>query len=195
MKASNTRRKTVLRQRHLAATRELLLDALVAELDAGQTLQLSYLALARRAGVSVPTVYRHFPTHDDLIDALTKRVTVALGIREYPRTREGIVATARALFPIYDRHAALIQAQLAAGLAGTVRKRERHRRVGAFEQVLASAVPQLAPERRRAAAGVLAHLFSAQAWQRLRDEAGLTGEAAGEITAWAVDVLWRALEK
>ena len=47
-----------------------------------------------RKGVSVRTIYRHFPTRDDLIDELSRRVSSVMGLREYPRTRDGVVATA-----------------------------------------------------------------------------------------------------
>jgi hypothetical protein len=44
------------------------------------------------------------------------------------------------------------------------------------------------------AAGILHLLVSANTWHRLRDELDLDGAHSGEITAWAVDTLWRALE-
>lgn len=182
-----------LRERHNATTRELILEALVGQLVEVGAFDFSYYELARRAGVSVPTVYRHFATRELLFEALGKRVNAVVGLREYPRTRDGVAATVRALFPKFDQHAALIRAQMQAGFTGT-RQVARHRRVGLFDQVMAVALPNLTAERRREAAGLMTCLVSAHIWQRLRDELDLDGTRSGELTAWAVDTLWRALE-
>jgi hypothetical protein len=64
-----------------------------------------------------------------------------------------------------------------------------------MQVALAAGIPRLAAERRRAVAGVLNCLVSATTWERLRDESGLDGGEGGEVTAWAVETLWRALER
>lgn len=183
-----------LRSRLADTTRDVILDALVAQLADREALDISYAELARRSGVSIQTLYRHFPTRGDLLDALTRRVGVAVGLRQYPHTREGVVQIVRALFPRFDAHAALLTAQIHAGTASSTRAKGRTRRVSAFQDVLTAATPHLSAERRRAAAGILNVLVSATTWHRLREEVGLDGVASGEITAWAVDALWRALE-
>jgi len=184
--------RSKLRDRHDQATRELILDGLVALLSERGGFELSYFEIARRAGVSVRTLYRHFPRREDLFDALTRRVNTVVSF-DYPRSRDGIVGVIRVVFATYDRHAPLIAAQLQAGL-GRVRHRGRVKRVGLMNDILATALPHLPADRRAAAAGLFTCLFSATIWQRLRDEVGVDGSRSGEITAWAVDTLWRALE-
>ncbi len=186
--------RSPLRAKLAETTRGAIVDALVAQLTEDGGAGVNYAALARRAQVSIQTLYRHFPTRDALLDALTRRVERAMGLRELPHDRDGVLATVRALFPRFDRHAALFAAQVHAGTRSRVRARGRSRRASAFEEVLAKATPHLRPERRRAAAGILHFLVSANTWHRLRDELGLDGAQSGEITAWAVDTLWRALE-
>jgi AcrR family transcriptional regulator len=183
-----------LRSRLADTTRAVILDALVAQLADRDALDISYAELARRAGVSIQTLYRHFPTRGDLLDSLTRRVGAAVGLRDYPHTRDGVTALVRALFPRFDDHAALLTAQIHAGSASTTRAKGRSRRASAFQEVLGTATPHLSAERRRAAAGILHVLVSATTWHRLREELGLDGAASGDITAWAVDTLWRALE-
>jgi AcrR family transcriptional regulator len=184
---------SALRARLAETTRTVILDALVVELGERGAFDFSYYELARRAGVSVRTIYRHFKTRDDLLDALSRRLNKEVAF-EYPRSREGLVALIRVLFPRFDRHAALIGAQLQAGLGGRVRARARHKRASVMQEVLTERLPHLPTERVRAVSGVLGCLISASSWQRLRDELGLPGEESGEVTAWAVDTLWRALE-
>ncbi len=185
-------KRSPLRARLDETTRGLIIDALVAQLNEQGAFDFSYFELARRAGVSVRTIYRHFPARQDLFDALSRRVNTSVGF-EYPRSRDGLVAVVRALFPIFDQNAALLSAQMQVGL-GKVRARGRSKRVGVMQEVIALAVPHLAQDRHRAAAGVLTCLLSAATWQRLREEIGLEGAQSGEIVAWAVDTLWRALE-
>jgi AcrR family transcriptional regulator len=185
---------SALRSRLTNTTRQVIVDALVAQLAERDVLDISYAELARRAGVSIQTLYRHYPTRADLHDALTRRVGAALAISDYPQTREGVVALVRALFPRFDANAQLLVAQIHAGAGGESRAKGRKRRGNAFQVVLASAVPTVPAERRRAAAGVMNLLVSVNTWYRLRDELGLDGAAIGDIAAWAVDALWRALE-
>lgn len=175
-------------------TRDAIVDAFVSQLSDDGGFDVNYAALARRAQVSIQTLYRHFPTRDALLDALTRRVGIAMALRELPHDRDGVLATVRALFPRFDRHAALFTAQARTGTRSRIRARGRSRRASAFEEVLAKATPHVRADRRRAAAGILHLLVSANTWHRLREEIGLDGAQSGEITAWAVDTLWRALE-
>src|SRR6478672_4824602 len=58
-----------LREAQLELTRQKVLDA-VLELVADQSMdRLSVPLVAQRSGVSIATIYRHFPTKDALLDA------------------------------------------------------------------------------------------------------------------------------
>ena len=188
------RSKSLLRAKLQQATRDVIVDALIAQLLESGAYDLTYFALARRSGVSVRTIYRHFPTLEDLLDELSRRVNAVMALKDLPKNREGTVALVRALFLTFDRHASVVAAQIQAGLAGKVRAQKRHKRVSLVDTVFAATMPHLGAERRRAVAGLIAVLFSANTWARLRDEIGLDGTQSGEVTAWAIDTLWRALE-
>lgn len=71
MRSSQTRRTyaSPLREDQASATRTRILDALLARYAAGQH-DLSIPALSRFAGVSIPTIYRHFPTRAALLEAV-----------------------------------------------------------------------------------------------------------------------------
>lgn len=183
----------VVREKLRDTVKNLIVDALVGQLAESGTFDLTYFALARRSGVSVRTIYRHFPKRDDLLDELSRRVNVVMGIKEYPRTRDGTVALVKTLFATFDQNAPLVSAQVQAG-HGRVRARARHKRVSLFDTVFAATLPNLPTGRRRAAAGLLTVLLSANTWARMREETGIDGAQSGEVTAWAIDTLWRALE-
>src|SRR5687767_1255825 len=61
-----------------AQTRDLILDALVRVMARGVA-ELSMPAVAREAGVSLRTVYRHFPTKRDLLAALDAHLAARIG--------------------------------------------------------------------------------------------------------------------
>src|SRR5690349_2515902 len=98
------RSKSLLRAKLQQATRDVIVDALIAQLLESGAYNLTYFALARRSGVSVRTIYRHFPTLEDLLDELSRRVNTVIALKETPRNREGTVALVRALFATFDRH-------------------------------------------------------------------------------------------
>ncbi|MEZ5378550.1 MAG: TetR/AcrR family transcriptional regulator [Acidimicrobiales bacterium] len=62
-----------------AATREAILDATIVVMGEGVE-SFSIPAVAARAGVSVPTVYRYFPDKEALLDAAAERVRDGLGV-------------------------------------------------------------------------------------------------------------------
>ncbi|HEX7134913.1 MAG TPA: helix-turn-helix domain-containing protein [Iamia sp.] len=58
-----------LRAAHMAETRRRILDAVNSLLAEEHPASLSVPAVARRAGVSTATIYRHFPSKEALLDA------------------------------------------------------------------------------------------------------------------------------
>jgi AcrR family transcriptional regulator len=69
----------------------------------------SHAMIAKRAGVSIPTVYKYFPTGDDLIPACTglvaSRAPMALDQRLFdghPRVADRVRILARALFQVHE---------------------------------------------------------------------------------------------
>jgi len=63
-----------LRDSQAQRTRELILDALTDLLATNSPQEVTTRAIAERAGVSQPTVYRHFPDRQALLEGLTARV-------------------------------------------------------------------------------------------------------------------------
>src|SRR5688572_26843189 len=59
-----------LREEQAESTRERILAGLCELLGAGDVEDLSVPKVAEHAGVSVPTVYRYFPSRKDLFDGL-----------------------------------------------------------------------------------------------------------------------------
>src|SRR5258707_14365906 len=88
-----------LRREWAAQTRERIVDAglqLAHELPVWDWRALTIRAAAERAGVSEPTVYRHFPGEREFHDAVMQRLEEQAGVTlEGLRLEEGADATAR----------------------------------------------------------------------------------------------------
>lgn len=87
-------------------TRQAVLDA-VGRVLGGGIEKLTMPAVAREAGVSLPTVYRYFPDKRALLDAAAADVRERAGVPSYsPRSLAEIVAATRRVFAsIPDRSA------------------------------------------------------------------------------------------
>lgn len=68
-----TTRRESLRDRQAEATRQSIVDAFLELAHEANSVSISMPAVARRAGVSVRTLYRYFATKDDLQDAVAYR--------------------------------------------------------------------------------------------------------------------------
>lgn len=77
-----------LRQEQLAVTRHRIITALGDLIESRHPLDITMSAVAKQAGVSEPTVYRHFATKRDLF--------AALGSDLYKQTTAGVVPTSLA---------------------------------------------------------------------------------------------------
>src|SRR5262245_20247323 len=101
-----------IRDAQVEQTRAHLLDTARALLAEGGLDALTLPKLAQAAGVSVPTVYRHFPTVDDLtrafLESLRPRVGQTLE-RQLPEDPGRLPALPRENYPRYEAEAALLR--------------------------------------------------------------------------------------
>jgi AcrR family transcriptional regulator len=183
-----------LRRAQAAGTRDRILEAVSELVAAGAIGELTVPAVAARAGVTVRTVYRHFPTRADMVDAMQKWALQRMGALTWPKDVEELLAFPVPLFEAFDRNRPLVEAQLgAAGIA--VRREGKQRRVELLRDTLAEILARCPAETQRAALGVIKQLLSASAWQALREDVGLDGTQAGRAVAWAIGALVEDLRR
>lgn len=145
--------RSPLRQQQAAATRARILRV-CAELVARRTsLDIAIPELARAAGVSQPTIYRHFPTKRDLFNALAtlqfERVTAGFD----PRSPDELAAALPTFFQRALELEGLLRWTLATPL-GSAGRPTRVRRLAMLQR--AAAIPSDDPE--------MAELLSCRAW-------------------------------
>ncbi len=178
-----------LRERQAEQTRELILQALTDQLAEGGLADFNIPAVGRRAGISVRTVYRYFPTRDALLAAVGDWIERRLIAVPLPHTPGEIADHAEQAFALFEEHSQLILAQIESELGRAVRGPGRKRRIEAQSLALQDATAHLDPAAARAAAAVVSYLAGSLAWKTLREEFDMSGHESGVTVAWAIRTL------
>jgi AcrR family transcriptional regulator len=184
--------RSALRAEHTERTRELLLEAVVRRVVADGRFDLSLPVVAREAGVSVPTVYRHFATLDDLLEGVAEHIAHRVGVDTIPEDPAALPQHARALFAACDENEATVRARLLTPQGGEIRKRMGRHRPARLVKATRKAAPALGDEEVQALAGILRVLLSSSCWQMLKDEFDVPGRRSGVAVGWAISTLLRA---
>jgi AcrR family transcriptional regulator len=171
------------------ATRERILSAVAELLERGETDELTVPGVAAASGVSLRTVYRYFPTREQLLDAAGRWIGAELLRHPYPQTLDEIAELFRVGCRDFDERPALVRAMALSELGRSVRASRRRERLKAIRQALDDEVGGLPEEERRRAEAVLAYPHNMLAYATLREESGLSGEEIGEALAWAIKTL------
>lgn len=186
-----------LREEQVRKTRDLILDALTELLADRRSDEITTREIAAQAGVSQPTVYRHFPDRTALLAGLTARVNELRGESESdgydldsidevgPRIEW--LFRASDTIPVEMRAEALLNAD--PRRFGDDTRRHSEEMLG----VVAVEFPELDDRQHAQLAGLLRCLGSTQTWLRMREEFGVPGVEAGPLVRWAVDTLVHAI--
>jgi AcrR family transcriptional regulator len=151
--------------------------------------------VAARAGVSVPTLYRNFPSLDALGDAFWTWVEPQLGTLASIESADDLAPFTERLFEQFAEHQSLIRAMLASRPGLRIRERSVQRRNQVFQRALAPLTRRMPERDARAVTAVCKVLSSGHVWQLMHEDWGLAGAEAGRTVAWAMRVLIDALRK
>ncbi|MEI4474048.1 TetR/AcrR family transcriptional regulator [Frigidibacter sp. MR17.24] len=181
-----------LRDEKARATREAILQALY-DLMAAAEGEIGMEAIAQRAGVQKRTIFRHFSTKEELFAAFWPWLNARIGASVSPATTRDIVEGPRRAFPLFEEHEPAMRAALHSRTGremrnGTVEARRQH-----FAAALAPVCAALAPDEARRVTALAHLLYSASAWEVLKDYGGLSGAQAGEAASWALGVILSAV--
>src|ERR687892_439738 len=92
-----------LREQQAELTRELILKAVAERLELDDPGEISVPEIAAASGVSLRTVYRYFPTRDELLTAAAEWINERVfGGMPYVDTLDGLVAHLREAFERFD---------------------------------------------------------------------------------------------
>jgi AcrR family transcriptional regulator len=184
-----------LREQHAEVTRDRILAAVVELLERGEAEELTMPGVAEAAGISLRTVYRYYPTREDLLEAAGRWIGDELLRHPYPQTLDEVAELFRVGCRDFDEHPGLVRALALSRLGQSVRGYRRRERLDAISRALRREVGDLSEDELRRAEAVLAYLHNMLAYTVLREESGLAGDEIGEALGWAIDTLVDDLRK
>ena len=185
----NTAYVSPLRQHYAALTRERILDAAIAGLKEGDLEDLTIAKVAKDAGVTERTIYRHFQTREDLIKAVWPRMGARLGIAGLPQDVESLLTAPSRIYPRFDAEAGLVRASMYSQAGREIRATANPARHQAMTSLVAQALPELDEAARRRRAAVVQIIGSSHGWACFKDYWGMDTEEAARAAREAIAIL------
>jgi AcrR family transcriptional regulator len=186
---------TSLRDEHAAATRTRILAAVAVLLENGDAEQLTVPAVAAASGVSLRTIYRYYPTREELLEAAGRWIGDELLRHPYPAVLDEVADRFEEGAPDFDEHPGLVRAMALSQLGQRIRGYRRRERLEAIGRALREELPDLPEDELRRAEAVLAYLHNILAYTTLREENDLSGEEIGRAIGWAIRALVEDLRR
>jgi AcrR family transcriptional regulator len=179
--------RSQLRTEQAEQTRARILEATIRVTARGVT-AISIPAVAREAGVSVPTVYRHFGSKQDLLAAVYPYVLSRAGASEppFPRSLDELKENVRAYAARVDAFDELTRAAMASPASAEVRALSIPRRLGMIERLVDSFEPPLVKADRQRMVRLLAVLLNSSALRTWHDVLQSSEEQVADDVDWIV---------
>jgi AcrR family transcriptional regulator len=182
------------RSQRAAATRERIIDA-GARLVRGFTTwdwdELTFKAVAERAGVSERTVYRNFPSERHLHDAIMARLEDEAGISYEDVELDNLADVTARVFASLRRFAIKDTVGAPRGPAFAGADARRH---DALNRAVTARAPELPDAQRRALAGLLDVLWSPPTYERLIGAWNLDNGEAVSAVQWLITKVIAAVD-
>ncbi len=182
------------RQKKAAQTKERIVGAgseLVHAFDSWNWRNLTFKAVAERAGVGERTVYRHFPTERHLHDAVMQRLEAEAGVsyEDVDLTTIGEV-TARVFASLqrFSVRTSVETPQDPTFVGVDVRRRD------ALIRAVSASAPGWSAAERQMAAGLLDVLWNLPSYERLVGVWGVAGADATRAIGWLMAKVVAAIE-
>src|SRR5262245_52762268 len=185
-----------LRSRQKEQTRDLILNAVDAILRRGSVSEVTFAAVARQADITERTIYRHFTTREDLLNAAWRRALRAFirGQTAQVETLDQILELTRAAYENFDANEGIVRAIVSAPEGLEVRKRPAEIRLEMLRKAYAHLLDDV-PEADAKAVLIATHaLSSASVWSHMRDYCQVDGAEGGRIAAKAIELIVEAVK-
>lgn len=169
--------RSELREQQSVATRERIIDATMRVLARGLA-EVTVPAVAREAGVSVPTVYRHFGSKRDLFAALQQDLQRRAGIDRIPvpDSVDGLRDMLATLIAGMEGLDDVARAALASPMGSEVRRIHGPNRFRLGRTAMDAVAPELSEADRDRVARLLLVMTSSSALRMWRDQFGRSVE-------------------
>src|SRR5436305_14842206 len=135
-----------LREQRAQAARERILAAVATLLEDAHVDDLTVPQVAEAAGISLRTVYRYYPTREQLLEAAGRWIGSELLGQGYPQSLDDIADTFAEGCREFDRHPGLVRALALSQLGREVRAPRRGEPPDAIRDALPSGVGHLSEQ-------------------------------------------------
>jgi AcrR family transcriptional regulator len=186
-----------MRDAHVEQTRSHLVECARTLLVEGGPDALTLPKLAQAAGVSVPTVYRHFPTVDDLLHTFLEWLRPRIGQtpERFNATPDQLPSMPLENFPRYEAESAVLRPLMESREFNRVRVASLTDRARNAGERARPQAPGWSDAQLEAMIGTVWALNSPQVWRWLRDTWGVDNGEAARAASWAMRTLLDALAK
>lgn len=182
--------RSTLREEQAQATRDRILSAAIDLMQSDEDASMD--TIAKAAGVERRTVFRHFATREALLTAAFEALNDRIGVVIAPGDPAALLQAVREGFARLDHFEGAVRMGLHSRAGRDMRLANLPHRRAAFAASLAPLTAGMNPAQ-KARIEALSHLlYSAAAWEVLKDYGGLTGAEAGATAAWALELLLSA---
>ena len=188
--------ESAVRREQADKTRLALLDACEALLLEGPIEEVTLPKIAKRAGVTAPTAYRHFPDQEALMGAFMEhlRHRIGMGLAAVAAVPpESVHAIPLVNYASYERDAAVLRAVMMSPAYERVRLSRQVDRAGMALGAWAKDRGGIPDAQLREMLGAVYLMVTPAAWRWLRDTWSLDGEAAARAASWATRALADAI--
>ena len=178
---------TGIRDAHKELTRERILDAAIDLLNDDSLDALTNADVAKAAGVTERTVYRHFASREDLLKAAWGQLQKRISSGGFIQSAADLVALPPSLFAQFDTLPGAVHASAFSPAGLEMRKAVNEERKQAFLKAVREARPDLKGETLMRMTAICQIICSAWSWSIMREywdmDAAQSGRAAQESLA------------
>jgi AcrR family transcriptional regulator len=152
---------------------------------------LSMPAVAREAGVSIPTIYRHFGSKQGLLSALNPYVIAKSGLmhESMPESIDDLDQEVRRLFRNLDGMDLSLRAAMASELGQEARRVMMPERRAMARQFLSRLGPEVPDSELGRLADLAVILMSSASFRAYKDYLGLGPDASAALVSWGIRTL------
>ena len=179
------------RKEHAELTRRAIIDALIELLVDEHPALVSIPAVAKRANVSVRTVYHHFPTKEALFDELldTTNRPEHRPVLDEATSPKQLTQSVPDAYRYLEHNAALFNAVRVSEVGSRIRGALDQRNSARIQKAMQPLADDLDDETFRRLCAIVGAILSSDTYRNLTVRYGLERDDAAAVASWAITTL------
>jgi AcrR family transcriptional regulator len=175
-----------LRERQKAATRDQIVEAVHALLQEEHPATISMPQVAERAGTSLRTVYRYFPTKEALVDAAAESFRVSADVVGGTVDVDNLPEYLSQVFAGFTEQGGAIRAQHVTPAGRSLREARLPRNRAVVRETLRTIVPNVPDADLDRLVDLVVAMIGSAMYLELVDHMGHDDQDAARLAAWTV---------